>query len=131
MAKVVKRGVSVVCVVIMLVSMLSVPVSAASDWKFQFTSNFHYSDYATRHGTWRNVYFKFKGTGIQKIVVRPWTNNANAPVQAKISYVNWRPAGQWCDGCIRVRSLNNGDGVVDIFINGDPFWCWSVVIGYP
>ena len=100
-------------------------------WELKFTSGNQYWDYDTRNGTWRDVYFQFKGLGIRDIVAEPRSIDSNAPVEAEISYLAWNKPGEWCYGCVRVRALNNGEGGVILRINGSPYWCYSILIGYP
>jgi len=133
--KTVKRVTAMLCVIIVISSAFMVPASAAS-WTFQFganngSSNGSYysantkyvtiSKFSTRWGSWTPVYFRFKGSGIQQVQVIPWYTNQNRPVQAYIKYVNWRPAGQWCTGCIMVRGLWGGTGDIDVILRGSDF----------
>ena len=131
MAKQMKRGAAMLCVVILVVSMFAVPASAASnDWEFQFTSSSTITDRSARWGTYTKVSFRFRGTGIQRIQLMPWYTNQYRPVEAYIpsGAIQWRPARQWCNGYIMVRGRYGGTGTIDIHLMGSSAMCRTVTI---
>ena len=129
MKKIMKRVAALLCAVVMVVSILSVPAQAAG-WEFRFKPGssilsttvkiFDISQLypSCKWGIWKPVYFEFKGSGIQRVEVSTKSANSKKPVEAYISYVNWGPAETWCGACIMVRGRNGGTGTVYIYLKG-------------
>ena len=130
MKKTMKRGLSILFVVALLASMLAMPVSAKKkdDWKFEFTGQHVFTDYLTRHGRWRTVYFRFKGTGIEEVVPIPCCHSKIGSVQYRNLSIKWLPAGYWCYGNIDVRGTLGGTGHVTLYFRGSSFMQRDILI---